>query len=120
MVEDEDLLRDLARRVLESYGYHVLDAQNAEDALRLCQSFEGCIHLLLTDVVLPKMNGRQLAESLGRDRPDMKVLYMSGYTDDVILTRDIIDRKSAFLQKPFTTEMLVQKIREVLDRYSLR
>ncbi len=116
VVEDEDLLRDLARRVLESYGYHVLDAQNGEEALRLSQSFKARIHLLLTDVVLPKMNGRQLAERLGQERPGMKVLYMSGYTDDVILTRDIIDKRSEFLQKPFTTEMLVQKIRKILDK----
>ncbi len=115
VVEDEDLLRELARRVLESYGYRVLDAPNAEVAIELCKQRQEPIHLLLTDVVLPKMNGRQLAEYLLSERPGIQILFMSGYTDDVVLTREIIDKRFEFLQKPFTTEMLVQKIRKILD-----
>jgi two-component system cell cycle sensor histidine kinase/response regulator CckA len=85
LVEDEDVVRDLARRVLSDYGYDVLEARQGKEALALSELHAGPIHLLLTDVVMPKMSGRELAQNLQALRPDMPVLYMSGYNDDKVL-----------------------------------
>jgi DNA-binding NtrC family response regulator len=92
----------------------VLEASGLE-ALHLGGEYSGCIHLLLTDVVMPKINGRELAARLTSLRPEIKVLYMSGYTDDVIVDQGILQEDIAFLQKPFTPSSLVQKVRTVLD-----
>ena len=94
----------------------MLAARDPEDALRLIDGFGGRIHLLLTDVVMPKMSGRELASRLAPARPDMKVLYMSGYTDDAILHHGVLDPGFAFLAKPFTPGALASKVREVLER----
>jgi signal transduction histidine kinase len=114
LVEDEDVVRDLARRILHDHGYDVLEARQGEEALALAELHGGPIHLLLTDVVMPKMSGRQLAEHLGPRWPDMKVLYMSGYTDDAILRYGVREEEVSFLQKPFSSEGLVAKVRQVL------
>jgi two-component system, cell cycle sensor histidine kinase and response regulator CckA len=114
LVEDEVSIKEVAREILETQGYVVLEA-NSEDALTVSQQFEGEIHLLLTDVVMPKMNGRELAERLSNQRLGLKVLYMSGYTDNVIVHHGILKPHIAFLQKPFTSQSLTEKVRAVLD-----
>jgi DNA-binding response OmpR family regulator len=100
--------------MLEMNGYVVLQS-DAEDAVENCRDFKGSIHLLLSDLVMPKINGRELAERLAVVRPEMKVLFMSGYTDNVILDRGIHTRGIALLDKPFTFETLLAKVRSVLD-----
>ena len=114
IVEDEDAVRALAREVLRRQGYNVLEARHGVDALRTAERHSDVIHLLITDVVLPLMNGRDVAERLAHARPGMKVLFMSGYTDHALVQRDLT-AGSAFLQKPFTPDVLVRKVRSVLD-----
>ena len=115
LVEDEEAVRDLVRGVLEGCGYSVLLAQNGEEALRLSGGHEGPIHLMVTDVVMPRMSGRELAERLASPRPTMKVLYISGYTDDAVVRHGVLSRGVAFLQKPFMPDALLRKVREMLD-----
>ena len=118
LVEDEDRLRVLACAILRKQGYTVLDAQNAAEALLLSEQFPATIHLLLTDVVMPRMSGRELVERIGPTRPDMTVLYMSGYTDDAVVRHGILDSTVAFIQKPFTAQLLTRKVRDVLDEHA--
>ena len=115
LVEDEDGVRALMRQVLHKHGYHVLEARHGGEALLLCERHQGKIDMLLTDVVLQQMSGRELAERLLKLRPEMKVLYVSGYADDAIVHHGVLTAGIAFLQKPFTTEALARKIRYVLD-----
>jgi len=115
LVEDEDSVRELAREVLETRGYHILEAENGVEALRKAAAHEGPIQLLVTDVVMPRMGGGELAERLAGMRPDVKVLFVSGYTDDSIVRHGVRERASAFLQKPFTLEGFVARVRQVLD-----
>ncbi len=115
LVEDEDGVRALIRQVLHKHGYTVLEARHGGEALLHCDRHNGPIELLLTDVVLEQMGGPELAKRLSVIRPDMKVLYISGYTDDAILHDGILSPGTAFLQKPFTTEALAKKIRQVLE-----
>jgi len=116
LAEDDANLRALTRDILASSGYTVLESQDVEDALRIAERQDGTVHLLLTDVVMPHMSGRALAEAVRRFRPDVKVLYMSGYTDDAIVHHGVLDPGIALLQKPFTPAVLARKVREVLDR----
>ncbi len=115
LVEDEEQVRTVAQGILERSGYRVLVAANPGEALLLGEPGGRAIHLLLTDVVMPQMNGAELARRLSDTRPDLKVLCMSGYTDDEILRRLVLDSSLAFLQKPFTPASLTRKVREVLD-----
>ena len=115
VVEDEEAVRSLVQRVLESNGYAVLTASNAEEAAQMCDRQERTINLLLTDVVMPGMSGRKLARHLGFSRQGMKVLYMSGYSDNAIVHQGVLDPGTAFLQKPFTPDSILRKVREVLD-----
>jgi two-component system cell cycle sensor histidine kinase/response regulator CckA len=115
LVEDEPALRAMVRSVLESKGYKVLEARHGEDALVVTELHRGPIDLLLTDVVMPGMSGRELAEHLVSANPKTKVLYMSGYTDDAIVHHGVLGSDMAFLQKPFSPDSVVRKVREVLD-----
>ncbi|MCF8039920.1 MAG: PAS domain S-box protein [Desulfohalobiaceae bacterium] len=116
VVEDDDKVRKLAATILENRGYTVLQAGDGQMAQDTVRSEEGAIHLLLTDVVMPGMNGREVYRELASLRPGLKVLYMSGYTDDVISQGQILEEKVEFIQKPFGVEQLAAKVREVLDQ----
>jgi two-component system, cell cycle sensor histidine kinase and response regulator CckA len=115
LVEDDDQVRVVARGILRRNGYQVLEARNAGEALLHSEGHAGVIHLLLTDVVMPQMSGPELAKRLAIARPDMKVLCMSGYTDDSIVRHGILEAHIAFLQKPITPETLTTKVRQVLE-----
>jgi CheY-like chemotaxis protein len=116
VVEDEETVRKLACTVLQKYGYTVLEAPNGEEALRIVQGQNGSpIHLMVTDVVMPGMSGRQLAERLVSLWPKLKVLYMSGYTDVAIVHHGVLDPGIAYIQKPFAPNALTSKVREILD-----
>jgi CheY-like chemotaxis protein len=115
LAEDEASVRLLVRTTLESNGYQVLEATNGADALLIEEQHPEKIHLLLTDLVMPGIGGRLIAEQMATRRPEMGVLYMSGYTDDVVVRHGGLDAGMAFLQKPFTPTALAQKVREVLD-----
>jgi two-component system, cell cycle sensor histidine kinase and response regulator CckA len=115
LAEDEEIVRKLTQEILETYGYQVLEAANASTALSICEHHKKPIHLLITDVVMPEMSGRELADRLHGLRPEMKVLYMSGYTDNAIVHHGILDPDISFLQKPFTPDALARKVREVLE-----
>ena len=114
LVEDEDAVRLLARRILETSGYVVLEARNGREGLALCETHQGPIHMLVTDVVMPGLGGRELAEGALKLRPDMKVMFMSGHMQDVIL-KEGVENGVAFLPKPFTPMALARKVREVLN-----
>jgi PAS domain S-box-containing protein len=115
LVEDEESVRTLVRTILQTNGYTVLEASNGGHALQLCERHPGPIHLLVSDVVMPEMSGRELAERLTSSRPNVKVLYLSGYTDNAIVRHGVLEPGTAFLQKPFTPDSLLRKVREVLD-----
>jgi PAS domain S-box-containing protein len=115
LVEDEAAVRGLARHVLELYGYKVLEATDGLEALHVAESYGSPIHLLVSDVVLPQVGGRLLAERLLARNPQLKVLFLSGYTNEAIVRHGVLAVDFAFLQKPFTTGALAQKVREVLD-----
>jgi two-component system cell cycle sensor histidine kinase/response regulator CckA len=116
VVEDEAEVRKVAVRMLRGQGYKVLEAPQGVDAFRICAEHDGTIHLLLTDVVMPKMGGRELVGKLASLRPGIKVLYMSGYTDNSIVHHGILMEGTNYIQKPFTLEGLARKVREVLDK----
>jgi two-component system, cell cycle sensor histidine kinase and response regulator CckA len=115
LVEDEEVVRGLARQILEDAGYRVLVAQQGEEAIRLCIEDAKEIHLLLTDVVMPGAGGKEVADRLGALRPGIKVLFMSGYTDEAIVHHGVLDSNVKFIQKPFSPAALARKVREVLD-----
>jgi PAS domain S-box-containing protein len=115
VVEDEEALRKVAKRTLDAAGYTVLIAANGDEAILASDRHKGDIHLLLTDVVMPGMSGRTLAQGLSKTRPALKVLYMSGYTDDAIIRHGVLDAGTHFLGKPFTSADLTRRVREVLN-----
>ena len=118
LVEDEEPLRELSHQLLESMGYTVIEAANGAEAVRIAGQCTDPIQLLVTDVVMPGMSGRELAESLVATHSQLKVLYMSGHTDDVIVHYSILKPGVAFLQKPFTRDGLAKKIQEALGAAS--
>jgi CheY-like chemotaxis protein len=115
LVEDEDVVRGLARKILEHAGYCVLEASRGEEAVRLCLERAGPIDLLLTDVVMPETSGKEVADRLTELFPGLRVLFMSGYTDEAIVHHGVLDSNVEFIQKPFTPIALARKVREVLD-----
>ncbi len=116
LVEDDESVRGMVRKLLSHSGYCLLEASSGMEALRVSEQHPGPIHLLLTDVVMPQMSGRVLAERLAPLRPEMKVLYLSGYTDDAVVRHGVLEAGAPFLQKPFTLESLMRKVRAVLDQ----
>ncbi|HXA95835.1 MAG TPA: PAS domain S-box protein [Candidatus Dormibacteraeota bacterium] len=116
LVEDEAEVRDLAREILEGGGYAVLQACDAQEAVLMAERHAGPIHLLLTDVIMPRQSGRALVERLRPLRPEMRILYMSGYTNEAIVRHGVLDPDTLFIQKPFTPAGLAQKVRAALDR----
>jgi two-component system, cell cycle sensor histidine kinase and response regulator CckA len=119
VVEDETTVRELARELLEMNGYTVLEATHGQEALRICRTHDGPIHLMLTDVVMPHMNGNELADTLAPLRPGMKILYMSGYGEESAVLRPIVRSTTTFLRKPFTPDALAEKVRALLNAPSL-
>lgn len=103
------------RHVLQTRGYHVMEAGNGKEALRVAEDYAGPIHLLATDVVMPNMGGRLVAEQVAALKPGVKVLFLSGYTDDAVVRHGVLSAEMHFLQKPFTPSSLAQKVRDVLD-----
>lgn len=116
LVEDEESVRNLASEILQTTGYRVLTAANGAEALRICREHVGDIQVMVTDVVMPQMGGRELAERTALIRPDTIVLYMSGYTDDAVVRHGVLDEEMPFLQKPFTPATLARKVTELLDK----
>jgi CheY-like chemotaxis protein len=115
LVEDQDAVRELAREILESCGYTILEAPHGPRALVLSEEYKGRIHLLVTDTVMPEMDGVELAERLEDARPEMKRLFMSGYTENSVVHQVASTAGRPFLPKPFTLEALARKVRDVLD-----
>jgi len=115
VVEDENLVRKLVRTILESRGYFVLEAPGGEEAFHVCRSYKGLIHLLITDLVMAKMKGTEVADRLRSIYPEMKVLYVSGYTADTIDQHGVLETGIQFLQKPFSPLDLGNRVRELLD-----
>jgi CheY-like chemotaxis protein len=115
VVEDDKTLREVICKGLKKFGYGVLEAANGGEALLICEKRKGPIDLILTDVVLPQMSGRELVERLEAMRPGIKVLYMSGYTENAIVNNGILKENVGFLQKPFKVNILVLKIREIMS-----
>jgi CheY-like chemotaxis protein len=116
IVEDEEEVRQLISKMLERQGYAILETSNGEEALLACGRCEGSIHLMLVDVIMPGMSGSELVKALKPLYPEIKILYMSGYTDDAIARHGVLEKGVNYIQKPFTLEGLARKIREVLDK----
>jgi PAS domain S-box-containing protein len=115
LLEDEAMVRNMIRTALEASGFRVVEAASSEDAVSLCRDHRDTINLLLTDVVMPQMSGREVAEAVGRHSPDLKVLFMSGYTDDAAVRHGVLHAEAHFIPKPFSLPDLTRKLREVLD-----
>jgi two-component system cell cycle sensor histidine kinase/response regulator CckA len=115
LVEDETAVRNLTSRILKDRGYQVLEASHGPEALQISRAFKEKIHLIITDVVMPGMRGNVLLERIESERPNIKSLYISGYTDNALAHQGIPNSEVAFLQKPFSIENLTHKVREILD-----
>ena len=118
LVEDEEIVRNLAQEILQTYGYSVLTAANGSEGLRIGREFEGPIELVITDVIMPLMSGREMAEKLREMRPNLGVIFMSGFTDDAIVHHGVLDESMFFIQKPFSPDALAAMARQVLDHVS--
>ncbi len=116
VVEDEETVRRLAVQILKKQGYKVLEAPNSGEAFLICEQHQDPIHLILTDVVMPRMSGPEFIKRMRQIRQDFKALYMSGYTDEAVVYHGVTQGDMEFIQKPFTLEGLARKVREVLDR----
>ena len=114
LVEDEDGVRKLVRKLLERQGYEVYEARNGEEALEMLDQIPR-IDLLLTDMIMPRMGGRALAEKMEQLKPELKILFISGYTENTLLQEELIEKKHAFLQKPFSADALIKRVRHLLD-----
>jgi CheY-like chemotaxis protein len=115
IVDDDEQVRQVAVAILRKHGYSVIDAATPGDALLICEQFQGRLDLLVTDVVMPRMSGRQLWERVAPLRPEMKVLFVSGYADDAIVDYGVLSSELAFVQKPLVPALLLTKVRSVLD-----
>jgi nitrogen-specific signal transduction histidine kinase/CheY-like chemotaxis protein len=120
VIEDEEIVRHLASRGLRDHGYTVIDARNGAEAFQYIQEHPGTVDLVLSDVVMPEMGGRELAQSLALSDPDLPILFMSGYTGEDVVQRGLLDPGAPFQQKPFTPAALASKVRSLLDQYSHR
>ncbi len=116
LAEDDHWVRELTKSTLEAYGYKVLEVERGDEALKICKEFKNPIHLLLTDVVMPGMSGSELAKKILEYHKDIKILYMSGYTDDAMIRYGIRDKEVEFLQKPFSSKVLLEKVRKILNK----
>jgi CheY-like chemotaxis protein len=119
LVEDEEMVRSLLREVLERSGYRVLEARRGDEGLQIGERTQEPIHLLVTDVIMPQMGGAELARRLASAHPETRVLFMSGYTDGALSHDEVFPDDAAFLQKPFTPDVIARKVREVLERTAL-
>jgi len=115
LVEDEEMVRTLARDILVQAGHTVLEARHGAEALRICEQYGATIHLIVTDVVMPEMGGIELSRRLARLRPQAKFLYVSGYTDDALIRQGVRTEEVSYLPKPFTRQVLIRKVRDILD-----
>jgi DNA-binding NtrC family response regulator len=115
LVEDEDGVRELLWKILTEHGYNVIEARHGRDALTVAGNYAEPIQLLLTDVVMPEMGAGELVQQLLTERPELKVLFISGYTNDEVVRRGVSGNGAAFIQKPFQPDELMRKVREVLD-----
>ena len=120
LVEDEEMVRNLTTNILTEKGYRVLAASNGDAAVEIANTHPGVINMLITDVVMPRMNGKQIAEMVTRKHPDIPVLYMSGYTDEAIVHHGVLDQGTNFIEKPFTSQALTTKVRSVLHPHEAR
>ena len=115
IAEDEENVLELASRILRDSGYNVISAKNGEEAYWLAENYDKQIDLLLTDVIMPKLSGKDLCEKIVKQRPDIKILFMSGYTEKAIINHGVIPSDSMFLSKPFSVLSITSKVREALD-----
>lgn len=115
LVEDEDVVRSLARRILERDGYQVIEARTGDEAIDASARFGGSIQLILSDVVMPEMSGKEVAERIAFGRPETKILYMSGFTAHVIARHGVLEPGIELIEKPFTADALTARVRQVLD-----
>jgi DNA-binding NtrC family response regulator len=118
IVEDEEEVLKFAAKILERQGYRILETFNGDEALLACEKYKNSIHLVLADVVMPGMSGSELARLLKPLYPEIRILYMSGYTDNAIVHHGVLEKGVNYIQKPFTVEGLARKVREVLDKDS--